>query len=266
MPTRLGRLRAHVRGDADEAIVMWPALLMDHRMFDAQAGHFADRYTTIALDPPGHADSEPLRRTFTFEDCAGCLADVLDHFGLPRAHVFGNSWGAMAGGAFAALHPERAGHCVLLNGTALPSSFTERAKNRTLLTLGRAMGGVRPPLTGAVVQAMLGKTSVRTRPPVKAEVLEVSASHAVDSLTHAIRSVVIQRPDLRGLLQRVRTPVLVIAGREDGTFPLKHSEAMAAAIPGAELKLLDGVAHLAALEDPTTVNRLADAFLVRTAG
>lgn len=263
MPTRLGRLRAHVAGEGAEAIVMWPALLMDHQMFAAQATHFADRYTTITLDPPGHAASEPLNRTFTFDECAGCLIDVLDHFGLTRGHVFGNSWGAMVGGVFAALHPERVGGSVLLNGTALASTFTERVKNRVLLTAGRAMRGVRPPLTAAVVQAMLGPTSVRTRPDVRQHVVETSAAHGVDSLAHAVRSVVLQRPDLREVLRRVQTRVLVIAGAEDATFPATHARAMADAIPGAEFAVLDGAAHLAALETPSDVNRLATEFLDR---
>lgn len=261
VPTRLGRLRVHVDGAGAEAIVMWPALLMDHRMFDAQVDHFAGRYTTIALDPPGHGASDPLTRTFTFDECAGCLVDVLDHLGLTRAHVFGNSWGAMVGGVFAARYAERAGGSVLLNGTALASTWMERTKNRVLLTAGRAMGGVRPPLTGAVVQAMLGPTSLRTRPDVRQHVVDTSASHAVDSLALAVRSVVLQRPDLREALGRVRTPVLVIAGAEDATFPSAHARAMADAIPGAEFAVVDGAAHLAALETPAEVNRLAETFL-----
>lgn len=76
-------------------------------------------------------------------------------------------------------------------------------------------------------------------------------------------SVVPQRPDQRELLSRVRTPVLVVAGTEDATFGLDETIAMADAIPGAEIAVLDGVAHLAALENPTLVNALIRDFVVR---
>jgi 3-oxoadipate enol-lactonase len=57
--------------------------------------------------------------------------------------------------------------------------------------------------------------------------------------------------------------VLVVAGVEDVTFANAETKAMADAIPGAEFVVLDGVAHLAALEDPVLINRLVEDFLAR---
>jgi len=72
-----------------------------------------------------------------------------------------------------------------------------------------------------------------------------------------------RRPDQRALLGGITTPVLVVAGVEDATFPNSETKEMAAAIPGAEFVVLDGVAHLAALEDPVVVNQLIENFLSR---
>jgi 3-oxoadipate enol-lactonase len=57
--------------------------------------------------------------------------------------------------------------------------------------------------------------------------------------------------------------VLVVAGREDATFPLPEVQRMAEMIPGAELQILDGAAHLVALEVPDAVNKLAQDFIDR---
>ena len=59
------------------------------------------------------------------------------------------------------------------------------------------------------------------------------------------------------------TPVLVVAGAEDATFPLPETAAMAEAIPGADIAVLDGVAHLAGLENPPLVNKLIEEFVFR---
>ena len=59
------------------------------------------------------------------------------------------------------------------------------------------------------------------------------------------------------------TPVLVVAGVEDATFPLPETIAMAEAIPGAAVAVLEGVAHLAALENPAVVNTLIGEFVFR---
>ena len=78
-----------------------------------------------------------------------------------------------------------------------------------------------------------------------------------------MRSVVPARPDQRALLRRVTTPVLVVAGVEDATFPLPETIAMAEAIPDAAIAVLEGVAHLAALENPPLVNKLIEEFVFR---
>jgi 3-oxoadipate enol-lactonase len=82
-----------------------------------------------------------------------------------------------------------------------------------------------------------------------------------DSVRWAVRSVVSARPDQHALLAGVTAPVLVVAGVEDATFPVAETRAMADSIPGASFAVLDGVAHLAALEEPARVNELLDAFL-----
>ena len=65
------------------------------------------------------------------------------------------------------------------------------------------------------------------------------------------------------MLSRVTTPVLVVAGAEDATFPLTETIAMAEAIPDASVTVLEGVAHLAGLEDPSLVNKLIGEFVFR---
>jgi 3-oxoadipate enol-lactonase len=62
-------------------------------------------------------------------------------------------------------------------------------------------------------------------------------------------------------LAGIRTPVLVVAGAEDATFPPPEAIVMADAIPNASIRVLEGVAHLAGLEDPTLVSALVDQFL-----
>ena len=79
----------------------------------------------------------------------------------------------------------------------------------------------------------------------------------------AVQSVVPARPDQRSLFARISTPVLVVAGAEDATFPLPETIAMAEAIPGADIAVLDGVAHLAGLENPPLVNKLIEEFVFR---
>ena len=260
--TELGEIHVSV-GGAGDAILFWPSLLMTGSMWAAQAAHFRDRHRVVLIDPPGHGRSEKLTAPFTFEQCARCVVDVLDGLGIDRAHFVGNSWGGMIGGTFAATHPDRIGHAVLMNCTASRAGARQKLEFGALLRMAAWLGGIRPPLTRLVLKAFLGPTTFQTRPDVVAFVRDTVQSDDLTSCSWAVRSVVPRRPDQRALLASVRTPVLVVAGVEDATFPNRETKAMADAIPGASFVVLDGVAHLAGLENPGLVNELVSDFLAR---
>jgi len=202
-------------------------------------------------------------RTFTFDECARCIVDVLDALGVDRSHVVGNSWGGMIGATFAATHPDRVGRSILMNCTASAAGIRQRVEYGLLLRMAHWLGGIRPPLTRSVLKAFLGPTTFRTRPAVVSYVRDTVRADDLESCSWAVRSVVPRRPDQRALLSRITTPVLVVAGAEDATFPNAETKAMADAIPGAAFVVLDGVAHLAGLEDPDLVNRVVEDFLRR---
>lgn len=260
VPTSLGRLRVRTDG-AGPAILMWPSLLMDADLWSAQIGHFRDRFLVIAVDPPGHGASEALTEPFTFEECATVICELLDHFGVNRTHVLGNSWGGMIGGTFAATHPDRVGVSVLMNATASPAPLGQKLEYGALLRVAKLIGGIRGPLIPSVLKAFLGPTSLASRPDVVQRVRETAAGNEISSAAWAVRSVVPDRPDQRELFRSIRTPVLVVAGEEDATFRLPETQAMADAIPGSTYVVIDGAGHLAALETPNEVNALVDLFL-----
>ena len=215
----------------------------------------------ILVDSPGHGRSEKLTRTFTFAECARTIVDILDGLGIDRSHLVGNSWGGMIGGTFAARFPDRIGHAVLMNCTGSPAGWRQKLEFGALLQVLKAFGAIRPPLTRSVLKAFLGPTTFRERPEVVAYVRDTVQKLDVSSISWAVRSVVPQRPDQRPLLSQVKTPVLVVAGAEDSTFPLAETKEMVDAIPGAAFEVLPGVAHLAGLENPPLVSRLVDEFL-----
>ncbi|TEA02134.1 alpha/beta fold hydrolase [Mycobacteroides salmoniphilum] len=258
----LGGLHVRVGGQGP-AILFWPSLLMTGSMWADQAEYFADRYTVIVVDPPGHGDSQALHRMFRFEDCAHAVEQILDTLGIERTHVVGNSWGGMIGGTFAAMYPHRVGASVLMNATASRANARQTIEFRLLTEIVRILGRFREPLTTRAVKAFVGPTIMRERPQVEQTIRAELRELNVDSVYWAVNSVVPARPDQRELLGRIVTPVLVVAGREDPTFPVAETQLMAESIPGAEFVIMEDTGHLAALERPEEVNALIDEFLKR---
>ena len=230
-------------------------------MWHGVADNLVARRQVILVDPPGQGGSQPLTQMFTFAECARCVVDILDGLGIDRAHFVGNSWGGMIGATFAATYPERIGRAVLMNCTAGKASLRQKVQFAILLRMARRQGEIGPSLIRPVLKAFLGPTTFRERPDVVAHVRAAVSDVNIGSASWAVKSVVSARPDQRALLAGISTPVLVVGGVEDMTFPPREAIEMADAIPGSLVRVLDGVAHLAGLEDPTLVSGLVEEFL-----
>jgi pimeloyl-ACP methyl ester carboxylesterase len=72
---------------------------------------------------------------------------------------------------------------------------------------------------------------------------------------------IMQRPDSRDTLRKIRCPTLVLCGEHDLLTPRDRHEEIAAAIRGSTLVVLPGCGHLSTLEKPLEVNRALSAWL-----
>ncbi len=67
--------------------------------------------------------------------------------------------------------------------------------------------------------------------------------------------------DRRADLARITTPTLVMAARDDYITPAYHAEALARAIPGAQLELMDSGGHSLSKTRPDAFNARVLQFL-----
>ena len=263
--TALGDVRVQVAGSG-EPILFWPGQLMTGEMWRVQAELFATHATVILVDPPGHGGSQALTRNFSFAECAQSIADILDALNIDRVHLVGASWGGMIGITFAAAHPDRINRAVLMNCTAAAAKSDQKLQYNSMVGQARAMGRIRPPVTQSLIAAFLGLTTRSMRPEVVAQVRRSIEGVDVASAAWAMESVMRDRPDQRSLLRQVKSHVLVVAGTEDCTVPPAQAVEMVEGIPFSSLAVLDGVGHMASLEDPQAINILIEGFLFTRSG
>ena len=67
--------------------------------------------------------------------------------------------------------------------------------------------------------------------------------------------------DTRAQFKQIVAPTLVLGGKEDIMLPVRHSEELAALIPGASLVVLEGGAHGFSIEIADRFNRAVLEFL-----
>jgi proline iminopeptidase len=67
-------------------------------------------------------------------------------------------------------------------------------------------------------------------------------------------------------LAEIKTPALVLAGRDDFQFPPEHQAILADRLPNAELALIERAGHNAPMERPKEVMAIMERFMTQADG
>ena len=230
---------------ATASMLWWPEELCEKL---AAQGRYVIRYDhrdtgQSTTTPPGAPD-------YTVEDIAADLIAIMDGFALPRADIVAMSLGAYIAQMAALTAPNRIRSLTLMG--AEPLGWT-----------GPALPGIAPAFLDhfvafetldwanreAVAAFMLESARLCTgggHPFDAARTLrrvEAELDRAVDIRSAFNHGAIAPRGDWSGAVARITQMTLVIHGAEDPILPLANGEALAGAIPGARLVILDGVGH-----------------------
>lgn len=214
----------------------------------------ADRPVT-APEFPGLGAAEPEDEP-TVDGFADALAELIG--GLPgrRAAVCGLSLGGYVALALAARHPRRVAGLVLADTRAEPDTPEARKGRHESAALVRAEGS--GPFLDGFAPRMVAPGDDETLATVRA-IADSQEPEAVARALEALAGRADRRPDLASM----DMPALVIVGSEDALTPPPSSEAMVAALPDAELVVIQGAGHMSALERPGEFTEAVRAFLAR---
>lgn len=92
---------------ASRDLVLLPGLTADHRLFEKQIAYFREKYPVFVWDAPGHAASYPFQMTFSLEDKARWLNEILELEKFNHPVIIGQSMGGYLGQMYSQLFPER---------------------------------------------------------------------------------------------------------------------------------------------------------------
>jgi pimeloyl-ACP methyl ester carboxylesterase len=227
----------------------------------AEQGHYVIRFDnrdcglSTKFDAAGTPDMQSLVASlaagetpaipYTLDDMADDAVALLDHLNLPSAHICGASMGGMIVQTVALRHPER-----VRSLTSIYSSTGDRSlPQATPEAMAALTSPVPPDLEGFLERSLYVSKTIgspgfpfdevqqrtkATRSFERGLCPEGTSRQMVAIIAHGDRT-----PGLRTLT----IPTLVIHGTADPLIPLPCGEATAAAIPGAELLVIEGMGH-----------------------
>lgn len=180
------------------------------------------------------------------------VAVELDRRGVERAVVGGLSLGGYVTMAMLRRHPERVAGVILMDTKASEDTDEARA-NRLRMADAVEQHGTRA--LRPMLDTLIGATSHRERPGLVAQVTAWLDAARPDGVAWAQRAMAARPPSfdtLRDAAGRLTTKTVVV-GAEDTLTGKDEADAMAAALGGVDVHVIDGAGHLSPLEDPEAV-------------
>jgi pimeloyl-ACP methyl ester carboxylesterase len=221
---------------------------MDHSVWALLARSFAHHgYGVLAPDLPGHGQSDgvPLSSIAALADWTAALIDAA---GLSGARIVGHSMGSLVALETTARHPDKITALGLI-ATAAPMRVSDDLLNAAKTNDHAAIDmisiwgeGYRATLGGSLAPGlwMLGgaeRLLERARPGVI--FADLSACNGYQ--------------DALAAAAKVAVPSIVIQGSRDMMTPAKGGKAVANAIPGCRLAMIEGAGHMLMSERPNDV-------------
>lgn len=215
-------------------LLMLPGLVCDRQLWQPVLDLVQDHIGRVVVADLTGADS-----------MAALAAAALEQAPSGRFALAGLSMGGYVALEILRQAPRRVSGLALLDTSARPDTAEATASRRAAMTLAESD-------FAAVIEGLLPRLILPSRlnDPALTGVVRAMARSVGSAAFIRQQTAIIGRADSRPLLPGIQCPTLVLCGRLDLITPVAVHEEMAAAIPGAQLGVLEECAHLCTLEQP----------------
>jgi pimeloyl-ACP methyl ester carboxylesterase len=228
--------------------------------FQLQVRELKQTRPVLVYDHRGSGGSEVVDRPASMADYAQDLVRLLDHLDLHSCDIVGLSFGGRVAQALALGWPDRVRRLVLCGTSAGGALHTPGDAQAHVLL--RAVATADAATWAQTIAPVLFGRAYRERHPERITALaRWRARHRPDPVGIARQWEAWDGFDLAEHIGQIVQPTLIIHGTEDGLSPVENAAQLAAHIPSAQLRLLEGVGHSPNVEAPERFNRLLAEFL-----
>jgi pimeloyl-ACP methyl ester carboxylesterase len=252
---------AHRLDGSGEPLLLLNGGMMSYGVWEPIAAPLSRSHRVLRCDLRGQLLS-PGEPPASLEGHVEEVLRLLDALGLERAHVLGTSFGGEVGLLLAARAPERVRSLMVVAVVDRFDASGVAESVRLMAACEEALaGGDRGAPYDVIRETAFSAPWAREH---EGELRERRAQVAglPDAWFRGVQGIVGLLPqiDLGPVLPLVSCPTLVVRPGNDAAMPRERTEAVAAAVPGARLAVIEGAGHAAILEAWEEVLALARGF------
>ena len=253
------RLFYETQGKGDRSIVFVHGLMMTHEVWRNQAAALAEDFTVVTLDLRGFGDSDRPETPYTLETFSEDIHFLIQTLKLERPVLVGWSMGVSIGMAYASWYPETISRLVLVDGTpqfVASEDFPHAVPPEMAEQLVKGLQADFSAGARQFVELMFPETDADN---IKDFVYEITQKSPVESVLNCLQNV--GGEDLRGFLEKISLPTLVLCGGEDRVCMPEASRYIHEKIKGSRFHVFPGKGHAPFLTDAEAFNEVLKDFI-----
>jgi 3-oxoadipate enol-lactonase len=239
-----------------------PVVVLSHSlgaglaMWDPQIEVLAAHYRVLRYDTRGHGRTDAPAEAYTFEMLGDDAIGLLDALGIDVVNWVGLSMGGMIGQCLAVNYPHRLRTLALCDTAAvLSDEFKQTFQERVETVRSKGMQA----LAQLTLERWFTPPYLQENPPVVEKIRRQFLATPVAGYIGCIEA--LRHLDYLERLPQIKTPTLIIVGKEDLGTPVAASEAMHDRIPDSRLVVLPSAAHFSNVEQAQAFNNALMGFL-----
>lgn len=250
---KLDGMRVHYQssGEGTEALVFVHGWSCNLDFWKANLPAFVGTSRVIAIDLPGHGQSDKPEITYSIDLFARAIDAVLTESGVEWATLIGHSMGTPVIRQFYRKYPKKTRALVIVDGALKP--FGTRESMEPMIAQFRSPD-FRKAIEGFVGFLSQSMKSQQLLDQIKSSML-ATPQHVVVGAMEAMLDPSIWGDD------KISVPVLAIMAKNDQAWTPEYEKYVRNLAPGIEYSVWDGVSHFLMMDEPEKFNSALTAFL-----
>ncbi|MDP3555752.1 MAG: alpha/beta hydrolase [Bacteroidota bacterium] len=240
-----------------KVVVLLHGFLASHKIWAQTISNLSKSYRVIAIDLPGHGNTECIGYAHSMNLMAKCVKSVMDSLRLKKYVIIGHSMGGYVGLAFADLFPDNLMGLCLFHSSAYADS-EEKKKDRL-----RAINAVKANRTIYTKTTIKNLFATKNLKYLKDEIsfattiAKETSKKGIIAALHGMRD----RPRRDIILGLVKYPIMMVIGEQDNVLPYEQLLEQSQLIKNKTVLYLEHDGHLGFLESPNESNKALRKFL-----
>ena len=238
-------------------VVLLHGFLGSHQIWNSTIQSLSKSFRVIAIDLPGHGETDCFGYVHTMELLAKSVKAVMDSLRLKKYVIIGHSMGGYAGLAFADMYPDNLKGLCLYHSSAYADSEEKKRDRTRSIKVVKANHKI---YTTEVIKNLFATKNFKYLKEEIAFAQKIAAKTSKQSIIAALEGMK-DRPHRDVILGLAHFPLMMVIGEHDNVLPSSQLLEQADLIKNKHILYLEHDGHMGFLESPKRSNDALKKFL-----